>query len=334
MFNRTLKSIFAGAALIGSCFASVNVSKPTNNSTVTSPAQFIASATPNHGSPITAIQVYSDNNLIYQHNSSSINTTLALAAGHHNIVIQAWDSVGGYQKANLGVTINGGGGNDGPPGPPPGGGQTFWNINQMGGWENCDTCAGPGGHGPHVPHSLTQHVSNPSTDGQAGQFWIGGSRPYSAALWWKQLGATPSAAHFTYDLYFYVNDANAPQALEFDVNQSVNGHKYIFGHECNARGTGQWDVWDTKHSHWVPTGVACHAPAPYQWHHLILAMERTGSQTHFISVTLDGHTSYFNKYFDTFSVGAQELNAAVQLDTNFQSKNFSLWTDKINLNYW
>ena len=80
----------------------------------------------------------------------------------------------------------------------------------------------------------------------------------SNALWWKQLGANSAVSNFQYDLYFYLKNPSAAQALEFDVNQSLNGYKYIFGTECNLRGTyaGYWRVYDSV-THWQNTGVAC-----------------------------------------------------------------------------
>jgi hypothetical protein len=268
-----------------------------------------------------------DSNLAKKISGGSLNTTVNMGGGRHSLVVQAWDSRGVVQKAALAVNVSGS-----SPAPAPSG-SSFQNIDQMSGWQNCGACAGPGGHGATVPYSITQNRNSPSMDGRSMQFWIGGHTPYSSALWWKQLGPRPGAANFTYDLYFYVNNPNAAQALEFDINQSVNGRKYIFGTECNSRGNGQWDVWNGPAGHWVPTGVACPAPSAYKWHHLTIDARRVGSQTNFIAITLDGRKSYINKYFNTYGSGAKELNVAVQLDTNNASTNYSIWTDKISLYY-
>jgi acid phosphatase len=80
----------------------VTVCTPTSGSTVSSPATFTAAAKSNN--PITAIQIYVDNNLAYQVNSATLNTSLALSGGSHSIVVQAWDSTGAYFKTP--VTIN------------------------------------------------------------------------------------------------------------------------------------------------------------------------------------------------------------------------------------
>jgi hypothetical protein len=180
---------------------------------------------------------------------------------------------------------------------------------------------------------MTQSLSTPSLDGKSAQFWVGGNIPYASALWWKQLTPQPQATHFIYDLYFYLDDPTSVQALEFDINQSVNGRKYIFGHECNVAGDQQWDVWDTANQKWIPTGITCTAPAAFVWHHLTLEVERLGTQTHFLAITLDGTKSYVERSFDTFLVDATELNVAVQLDENYRGANYSMWVDKVSLQY-
>ena len=203
-------------------------------------------------------------------------------------------------------------------------------IHAMSGWTTCNTCAGSGS----TPHSMTQHLSTPSMTGNSTQYWLGGSSPYHNALWWKQLGANPNATHFTYDLYFYLKTPGAAQSLEFDMNQSVNGHKFIFGTQCNIKGAHQWDVWDTAHGKWIHTGIGCSQPPAYTWNHLVLEFQRVGNQTKFVSVTLNGNRSYINRSFNTYGVHASELNTAVQMDGDSHQDDYSMWVDKMKLTAW
>jgi len=94
-------------------------------------------------------------------------------------------------------------------------------------------------------------------DGEAAHFWIGGKTPFADALWWKELGANAKVSHFTYDVYFYYKTAGAPQALEFDTNQNVDGRRYIFGTQCDVAAR-QFDVWNTSGAYWM------HRPANLQ----------------------------------------------------------------------
>jgi len=127
---------------------------------------------------------------------------------------------------------------------------------------------------------------------------------------------------------------SAAQALEFDMNQSVNSRKFIFGTECNIKNGSQWDVWDTAGGHWVHTGIGCSQPPSYTWNHLVLEFQRSGNQTSFVSVTLNGRKSYINRNFNTYGVNASELNAAVQLDGDHNQQNYSMWVDKMQVTAW
>ncbi len=300
-------------------FAGVNVASPTANSQNSSSVHFVASASANY--PIVAMMIYSDNQSVYSINKANLDTSVNLANGTHYIVVQAWDSKDNvYKAAGFNISVSGGNNN-----------AQYQMIQSMSGWQSCGSCAGPGGHGPDTPRYMHQFIQTPSLTGKSSEYWIGPKVPYSGALWWKQLGANPNAAHFTYDLYFYVKDPNAPQALEFDMNQSVGNRKFIFGTECDIKGRHDWDVWDTANSRWIATGIACSAPPAYTWNHLVLEYSRNGSQATFVSVTLNGKKSYINRTFNTFGVNASELNTAVQLDGNSSDSAYSLWVDKMQV---
>jgi len=310
-------------------FGQITVSSP-SSTTVSSPTKFAATAKSTiSGISITTFKIYVDNNEEYSIKSSSISTSLSMSAGSHNVVLQAWDSKGNvYKKAltiRVSTTTTGDTTNS----------SSYTNIDEMSGWESCDVCAGANGSGPVTPYSMLQNILSPSIDGGSAKFWIGGSTPYSQALWWKHLTATPKAHHFAYDLYFYLTNSSAPQALEFDVNQSVNGKHFIFGTQCDIRKTKQWDVWDDVNKKFVATGVACAAPAAYKWHHLVWEFERTtDNRTKFISVTLNGVKHYVNVSYATRSISASSLSTAFQMDGNYLQTDYSTWLDKVKLTYW
>lgn len=211
---------------------------------------------------------------------------------------------------------------------------TATNIETRSGWQSCGSCAGKDGHGADTPRSMTEHIKTPSRSGHAAQFWIGGKKPYSDALWWKQLGGNSSIHHFVYDLDFYLKNSSAPQALEFDVNQTTGGHMFIFGTECDIRGAGQWRVWQNS-SGWKSTGVNCSAPAPYTWHHLTEEFVRTSNgQVQFVSITLDGKKHYINRTYAPKKQGGSQISVAFQMDGNNTQTSFSTWLENITLKYW
>ncbi|HLH09040.1 MAG TPA: hypothetical protein VKW78_17515 [Terriglobales bacterium] len=323
-FNGTGTGIFVGT--------------PGPASTVQGTTPVVASAA--SAASITAMQIYDNGNSVYQTMGGTINTQVNLAPGGHLLVLQAWDASGAVYSFPLNVST---------PAPVvvqdtaavnvtdqvnvPSNATAIGNIDQMPGWQNCNTCAGLGGSGPSDPYSMTQGIANPSMDGASATFWVGGTVPYGDALWWNQLGPNPNASHFVYDLYFWVSNPSLAQGLEFDVNQSVNGLKYIFGTECDARTNGGWRIWDTANAGWVSTGATC-TVQPNTWNHLTWEEERVGNQTHFIAVTLNGYRQPIDKYFYAKPVNAQEINVAFQLDGDEHQDALQAWLDKVTLYYW
>jgi hypothetical protein len=206
-------------------------------------------------------------------------------------------------------------------------------IEKMSGWESCSKCAGAGGDGPTVSHSMTQGITSPTMGAKSAKYSISGSASYGNALWWKQLGSQSSAHNFVYSTYFYLKSPSAVQALEFDVNQSVNGKKYVFGTQC-AMASGAYEVWSAS-THWVKTGIACSRPSAYKWHHITLELQRTsGGHVNFISVTIDGTKHYINKMYSPMSTSAKELNVAFQMDMNKYATDYQTWIENLSLKYW
>jgi hypothetical protein len=322
----------------------VTISSPANNS-VSSNGWVQLKATAFSPNNVVALQVYDNGTLIKQVNSGSMDVGLQLnGSGSHYLAVQAWDSNGTTFLSPVVVNVGtaqpqpqtGGGSTDkwGPQVGIPGGATAKYDIDEMGGWESCDSCAGPGGHGVVDPYAMTQNLNNPSLDGKSATFWLGGTVPWGAALWWKQLGAIDSAKHFVYDLAFFIKDPKIAQALEFDMNQSVNGLKYIFGTECGTRNNAGWRIWDTANVRWVSTGKSCN-PKANEWNHLTWEFERVGNQTHFIAVTLNGYRQVVDKWFYSRPVGGvRELNVAIQIDGNEHQDDYQIWADKVAMYAW
>ena len=316
--------------------AGVTVSSPSNGGGSGSPIHVVASAQAPAG--IAAIHIYLDDNDVFQTGAGSLDTNVNAGAGSHNLVVQAWDNNGTVYKQAVSVSVSAGttttASNQSPSTQAAPSGNGYYDIDQLPSWDSCNSCAGAGGVGPQVSYSMNEGVNSPSIDGQAAQFWLGSGYPYAGALWWKQLTPQPAASHFTYDLYFYYQDAGAPQALEFDVNQVVNGGKYIFGTECNMKETGTWRVWDTTNAHWINTGIACNATAN-NWNHMTWELQRNGDGSYtFVAVTLNGAKQSVNQTYWSKSASGNELNVAVQLDSNYAGTEYSVWADKIALNYY
>jgi hypothetical protein len=81
----------------------VAVSTPTPNAVVSSPVKI--AATGGGKSAVYTMQIYVDNALQYQANGASVNTSLAMSAGRHYVVVQAWNDSGGISKNGFYVTV-------------------------------------------------------------------------------------------------------------------------------------------------------------------------------------------------------------------------------------
>lgn len=270
------------------------------------------------------MEIYVDNQSAFGQATNSLNTDLNMAQGNHSVVVQAWDTTGAVFQKTLNIAVSA---------------QTnvkvFSQIEDMTGWQNCDVCAGPGGQGPTAPHWMAQFQSKPSLDGSSAEFFLGGSTPYAAALWWKQLGGIDSVTHMVYDTNFFLTNANAVEALEFDVNQAVNGRHYIFGTECDFWGTRHWRIWDSV-LHWQDSGVSCaNAQSANVWHHLKWEFERTAdAHTHFIAVTVDGNRQVVNHFQTSEGANYRELNIAFQMDGKSPMVDYNVWIDEATLTVW
>ena len=339
--KNAIRLMIATLTLATASFAGVTVSSPAAGSTSGSPVHFVASAT--SASPITAMRIYVDNISVYLVSAGSLDTSVTMSAGTHNVVVQAWDSTGAVFKTPLNLTVGGSVPTPTPtpvptPTPtgfpaPPAGAVVKGSIDQMAGWESCTVCAGANASGPVATYSMVENQTSPSLDGASAKFSISGTTPYSDALWWKQLGAADTATHLKYDVDFYITNPGVAQALEFDNNQSNGAHKFIYGTQCNIKG-GHWDVWGNAAGNWLSTGIACSAPTAFVWHHLTWEFQRTTTNVIFVGFTYDGVTHYVNRSYPARASGVHEMNVAFQMDGDFAMHAYSTWLDRVTLTYW
>jgi hypothetical protein len=324
--------------------AGVYVTSPSNNSTVTSPAKFVATATTGCAKGIASMGIYTAPNMLaYSAKGASLNTSLPLSAGTYKPVVVEWDNCGGATTKSLTINVKSGA-------------KTFSDLHSKGGWHGyallspvwaiCSTCKPSG---PEATWSMTQGVTSTTLSGKSTRFTIGGTQKYSDILWnnhligdfssqglpdWQRT-LVPSLHNFTYDVYFYGANLSLSQALEFDINQFFNGKGFIWGHECRIAGGHEWDIWDNIHQKWVPTGVACN-PKSNAWNHLVLQVQRTSNnQLLFKSITLNGVTHTINMYQSPWTAsGWYGVTINYQQDGNSSQQTYSILLDRLNFSYW
>jgi hypothetical protein len=324
----------------------VIVSSPQANSQVSSTAQYVASASSSCAKGVSAMGIYTaPGQLAYTVQGAQLNTTLSLKPGVYDTVVQEWDNCGGAATTPVTITVGGGGGSTSG---------TFTNLHQQSSWTGygllpsayniCTSCSPSG---PQVTWSMTHNISSPSLSGNSSLMQIGGDTVYSDVLWNNHLIGNfssqgmpdnnhtiiPALHNFTYDVYFYVEDPSVSQALEFDINQFVDGLSFIWGHECRIAGGNEWDVWDDQSGSWHPTGIACN-PLANAWNHLTLQVQRTSdNQLLFQSITLNGVTSTLNYYGTPTPTTWYGVTVNYQQDGNHEQTPYSVWLDKLNFSY-
>src|SRR5579871_1456326 len=311
----------------------LTVSSPTDGGTVTSPATVVASASPKN--PIFFMRVYVDQLAIYFTFTNSINAQLFIAPGQHTLEVWAEDNKGYTSATILKITVSSQV-------------QTaISSIQDMPGWQSCGALFPPAsgragqicaaGHG--TPQStMTQNVSSPAMDGKSAQFSMGGpwsnctSPPaYCNMLYFNPVAGGNNVSHFTYDLYFYIDNPNASQALEFDINQTFGGNRWVWGSECNFNGSKKWDIWDDVNG-WTPTVFDCKPFPANTWIHLIWNVERVGNQVHYISLTVGDQTYNVDTYFNNQTDWTlEEIDVAFQMDGNYREEPYNVWLDEVNL---
>lgn len=84
-------------------FNTVSIATPFPNANAASPVHI--QATTSNSSPVKVVQIYVDGLLKYQVSGSSVNTNVPMSAGHHFVVVQAWDTAGGIHKRGIYVNV-------------------------------------------------------------------------------------------------------------------------------------------------------------------------------------------------------------------------------------
>jgi hypothetical protein len=320
----------------------LSVSSPANNTTVSSPVHFVVSASPTNSQyKISSVQIYVDDVRVYRTTSSKIDTHIGMKQGTRKVIVKAWDTSGALRRAYLTVNVGGNtststSNTDTSTGS---GSRTWYDIEEMDGWQSCSHCAGVGGDGPIAVYWMKKGIKSPSMDGHSREFFLGGSTPYANVLFSKRLSGDASFIRskrkFLYDLYFYYTRAKAAQALEFDINQHIDGKSYIWGTQCNVRAGHVWDIWDNINKKWVSTGVYCGTPPTYKWNHVVLEMERTSdNKLRYVSITYNGKKHYLNRYYRPSSNSWVGLTMNYQMDGNVRQEDYHTWVDNFKFTTW
>jgi hypothetical protein len=316
------------------------VTSPTNNATVGTPVNYVATAgTTTCSKGVASMGVYVDNQLIHVVNGASLKVSLPVSAGKHNTVVEEWDYCGGAAYTQVPITVKAG--------------NVLSNLQASGGWKSWgelppvyDICSAPC---PGITWSMKQGVQSPSLSGHSTQYNTSGTTPYADVLWSIPLigqGSTqglpdsghtllPTLHNFTYDAYFYPTNLGVTQVLEFDISMYFNGLGLIWGNQCRVVGGNEWDIWDNVNARWVPTGVACN-PVNSSWNHVTIQGQREPDNSLlFQSITLNGVTSTINQRYAPGSApsGWWGITVNYQMDGDKKQSPNTTFLDNFSFTY-
>lgn len=318
----------------------VHISWPANNSTVAPISGFVATATTGCAKGVSSMALFLDGQKKYGVNGASLNQQLNMAPGTHKVGVEEFDGCGGASNSAITVTV-------------PSGNHNFYNL-QRDTWNSWgqetpldQDCAAPC---PGDTWSYQKGITSPALSGNATKFSVGGTKPYSDALFFNQLigvastqgvpdsnhSLIPTLHNYVFNTDVYVADASVTQALELDINMFYNGHGLTFGTECRIEGGYEWDVWDNGNAKWTPTGVPCH-PVNQGWNHYTLVVSRDDNNNlTFQSIALNGVTAVINKTYAEWPVPQDWYGVVIdfQLDGNYAQNSFSAYLDNTMFTYW
>lgn len=320
----TLISIGLLSALASS---QVTINSPASGSTVGWPIHVAAYAKSAH--PITAMRIYLDGSSVYLGHTAQINTYVYAAKGNHTLVVQAWDSGGAVLKRSVYVSVTS---------SASANTTVFKEVQQWTGWQTCGACGNTGGDGALASYSMIRGIGYPSLSGSSAEFKIGGSYPYADAYWYYRhdpLTKGLKSLRYEFDLYIPSGLENAPQAIEFEVQERLNGYIYNFAWQALYAGN-QWRVFNFTTKQWESTGIPLHRFSAGRWHHIAAEFHNDPAThtTYHDALVVDGvRYSLTIAHHATAANVCDEFTNGFQLDLNSVPTPYRVYVDNMKITY-
>jgi hypothetical protein len=212
----------------------------------------------------------------------------------------------------------------------------FSRIEEKTDWQTCGNCGNSGASGATASYHLTRGITTPSKDGSATEFWIGGNNAYKNAYWYIQQSAPAAPVKYLkyeFDLYIPKAYASAPQAIEFECQQKVNGYKYNFAWQANYPGHS-WRIFDFVNRKWDASGLRFDGFTPDTWHHIVAEYHTEGTSVYHDALTVDGVRKVVNiRHGAKASVSGRSFTNAFQLDLNGRATDYKVYVDGMKVSY-
>ena len=223
-------------------------------------------------------------------------------------------------------------------GSSPQAGTTVIDNIQQNNWLTCGACGNDGGTGPIANYSATTGISSPSEDGMSTQFAIAAAVPFTNGYFYQIHNAgSQQFALLTYefDLFVPSGSENAPQAIEFQCQQQLNGWIYNFAWQADY-GRNIWRIFNYGTQQWEASGLSLQRFSPGAWHH-VMAEYHNDAASHSVfhdALTVDGVRTPVNIRHDAFFANDNDkFTNAFQLDSNNIPSPYSVYVDKMRITY-
>jgi len=221
--------------------------------------------------------------------------------------------------------------------PPPG--TIVSNVQEDSGWLTCGGCGNDKKHSQEATYSMTRGLTTPAIDNKStsAEFSIGGPYSYTDAYWHHPNTAIKTPVKkLVYDFYLYVPaaSAKAPQGIEFECQQSVNGYTYNYAWQADY-GSHKWRTFDYINKVWVATTIPFVAFTPDTWHHIVAEYHADGTNAVHDALTVDGVRILVNRSNPALHTGSkgESMSNAFQLDLNSVPTAYSVYVDKMTVTY-
>jgi hypothetical protein len=176
---------------------------------------------------------------------------------------------------------------------------------------------------------------SPTLDGRSARFFVGGSTPWSHALYHRRVANTSSPKNFQLEFNYYFKQPSASSAMEFSVSEVVGKYWYRWDTQCSYL-SKIWKIWDGKNMKWINTSIPCPRASAYKWNNVKFEAKRSDGKTVFISLILNGKKYYINKSVYPTWLGYYDPNVGIhfQLNGDRYQTDYYVWGDKFKLTYW
>jgi len=212
------------------------------------------------------------------------------------------------------------------------------NIEDANQWLTCGACGNDGGGGAVANYSVKVGMPFPSEDGSSARFSIAASVPYTNAYFYQEHNPIHSQINFLqyeFDVYVPAGSEDAPQAIEFECQQALNGWVYNFAWQADYA-SNMWRVFDYGSKLWESVNLPLQRFAPGTWHHIVAEYHNDpGSHTVFHdALTVDGVRTPINVRHNAVLTGqGDEFTNAFQIDSNNVPQAYSVFVDRMRVTY-